>query len=456
MPGPDPAFRLPAVVKRRLANGLEVRTVEHETVPLVSFVLHVHEAGSGSDPTGREGLAALAADMVDEGTGALSAIDVSDALERIGASYSGRAVADAAVFALSTLARFADRGAALLADLVMRPSLREDDTARVRQQRLDRLRQLRDVPHAVAEREFLRVLYGVHPYGHPVIGWPGSLETLTRDDVVAFHAAAYRPARATLVVAGALTHDELAQVAERAFGGWPSATSEPGVVVGDRERKPDPSSRLIVVPRPGAQQSELWVGLLATRRATLDYPALLVMNAILGGEFVSRLNTKLREEKAITYVARTGFDWRVGPSPFLLQTRVETSATVEAIADALDEMDAIRGRRPPTSDEMDMARSALTHGFPRNFETVEQVAHAVGRLALYDLSDRYFEEFVTGVLAVTREEVMSVAKRYLNPERISTLVVGDHDAIAGSLDGLGLGEPVLRPTDTDEAGAAQT
>ena len=447
--GPDPPFRLPAVVRHHLANGLEVRTVEHQTVPLVSIVLHVPRGGSGSDPDGREGLAALTADMIDEGTGDLDAIDVSDALARIGASYTGRAGSDSAVFALSTLARHADRGAGLLADLVVRPSLREDDAERVRQQRLDLLRQLHDVPYAAAEREFLRVLYGAHPYGHPAIGRAGALRATTGDDIAEFHSSAYRPEGATLIVAGALAHEALARVAEHAFGEWTSPASQPRPVATDREVVQPRNGRLIVVPRAGAQQSELWVGVLTAPRATPDYPALLVMNAILGGEFVSRLNTKLREEKGITYVARTGFDWRAGLSPFLLQTRVETPATAEAIADARDEMGAIRARRPPLPDEMSVAVAALTRGFPRNFETVEQVARSVGRLAVYGLPDTYFEEFVPAVRAVTREDVTRVAEQYLDPVRLSTLVVGDHAAIAASLAGLGLGEPVLRPSDQE-------
>jgi zinc protease len=446
VPGPDPAFTLPTVVTHRLASGLEVRTVEHHTVPLVSFVLQVPGGGSSVDPEGREGLAAFVADMIDEGTADLSAIGVSEALARIGASYSGRAGSDAAAFSLSTLSRFADRGAALLADLVITPSLRSDDVGRVRKQRLDRLHQLRDVPHAAAEREFLSMLYGSHPYGHPAIGRSTALEALTHDDVVRFHASAYRPEGATLIVAGALSHDELARVAERAFGDWDSSSSEPAWVPERLDSTGHSDARLVVIPRAGAAQSELWIGLLTARRSTPDYPALLTMNAILGGEFVSRLNTKLREEKAVTYVARSGFDWRIGVSPFLFQTRVETAATAEAIADAHDEMAAIGSTWPATSDEMEMAVASLTRGFPRNFETVEQVARSVGRLTLYGLPDSYFEDFVPSIRAVTRDDVTRVAAQYLDTTRLSTLVVGDHGVVATSLAGLGLGEPVLRPS----------
>jgi len=167
--GPDPPFAFPGIVHHTLPNGLRVRVVEHRSVPVITFVLQV-AGGSGSDAASQEGLAAVVADMVDEGTGSLSAIEVSDALARIGAEYDLDVGADATTFALTTLTRFADRGASLLSSLVTAPSMRESDFERVRQLRVDRLRQLKDLAPAVAERAFLNLLYGTHPYGHLAIG----------------------------------------------------------------------------------------------------------------------------------------------------------------------------------------------------------------------------------------------------------------------------------------------
>src|SRR3954469_9511501 len=186
-PGPDPQFHFPEIAHHTLRNGLKVRTVEHPGVPVVTFVLQI-KGGLGADAAGREGLASLTADMVDEGTGSLSAIEVSDALARIGAEYDVDVGADATVFSLTTLTRFADCGSGILADLLTRPSLRQEDFDRVRQLRLDRLRQLKDLPPAVAEREFLRLLYGPHPYGHLAIGNEASLGQLDLSQVAAFHA----------------------------------------------------------------------------------------------------------------------------------------------------------------------------------------------------------------------------------------------------------------------------
>lgn len=441
--GPDPPFAFPEIVHHTLANGLAVKTVEHHSVPVVTFVLQV-DGGLAADPGGLEGLAALTADMADEGTGSLSAIDVSDALARIGAEYDVDVGPDATVFTLTTLARFAERGASLLAALVTRPSLREHDFARVRQLRLDRLRQLKELPPAVAERMFLHLLYGEHPYGHLAIGNERALRRLTLDLVAEFHASTYRPRRATLVAVGALSHAELRRLVEDAFGAWP-AHDAGGRPSGLPEPPAGGSTRLAVVPRERAAQSELRVGHLVTGRRTPDYPALIVMNAVLGGQFVSRVNLKLREEKGYTYGARTSFDWRRGPTPFSLQASVQTAATAEAVRDALAELSAIRGQRPPEAHELALAKASLTRGYPRYFETCQQVARAVAQLALYDLPDTYFEQFVPTVNAVTGDEVVAAARRHLDPDRLTTLIVGDHLVLEPALATLGLGSMRVLP-----------
>ena len=393
--GADPRFSFPAIVRHTLRNGLRVCTIEHHSVPVVTFSLQV-DGGSGADPQGLEGLAAVVADMADEGTGAMTALEVSDALSRIGADYDVDVGGDATEFSLTTLTRFASRGASLLADMVTRPRLLESEFTRIRQLRLDRLRQLKDVASAVAEQTFLRLIYGTHPYAHLSIGTDASLRRVTPDDVVSFHSRAVQPARATLVVCGAMSHDELLRHAEAAFGGWPAVADDLSAATPASDIVPAdaPLTRLAVVPRESAAQSELRIGHLTTRRVTPDYPALLVLNAVLGGQFVSRVNLKLREEKGYTYGARTSFDWRRGISPFALQTSVHTASTADAIADCLAEISAVMGSRPPSEEEMSLAKASLTRGYPRGFETAQQVARSVAVLSLYGLPDTYFEDFV--------------------------------------------------------------
>ncbi|OFW13357.1 MAG: hypothetical protein A3H29_17420 [Acidobacteria bacterium RIFCSPLOWO2_02_FULL_67_21] len=444
--GLDPIFRFPRIARHTLENGLDVRTVEHRTVPVSTFVLTV-AGGLGADAPGQEGLAAVTADMVDEGTGESDAIEVSEALARIGADYDVDVGADATLFTITTLSRFAEQGARLLSAILTQPSLRQADFDRVRQLRLDRLRQLNDLPPAVAERAFLRLLYPEHPYGHLAIGTSTSLRSLALDDVTRFHAGTFQPDRSTLVVAGPGSHDELRQLAEATFGGWSASRAVAPAAASDVE--PAVSlQRLAIVPREGAAQSELRIGHLSARRSTPDYAALLVMNAVLGGQFVSRVNLRLREEKGYTYGARTGFDWRRGLSPFSLQASVHTASTADAVRDTLAEFDAIGRSRPPSDSELALAKASLTRGYPRNFETVQQVARAAAQLALYDLPDTYFEAFIPRINAVGTDDVVSVAARYVDAARATTLIVGDHAAIGESLASLGLGELQVLPAES--------
>ncbi len=442
--GADPAFAFLQIARHRGNNGLDIRTVEHHTIPVITFVLHV-EAGAGCDPLSRQGLAALTADMLDEGTGALSAIDISDALARIGAEFDIDVGPDVATLTLTTLARFAERGAALLADLVVRPAMRNEDFERVRQLRIDRLRQLRDLPAATGERAFLRLLYGDHPYGHLSIGTDEALRAITLDEVRQFHSTCFRPGSATLVIAGDRSHEQMRALSEQAFGSWTGSTAQaPQQEPAAAQTAPSrPLARLALVPRERAAQSHLRIGHLAARRDSPDHAALLVMNAVLGGQFVSRINLKLREEKGYTYGARTGFDWRRGIGPFSLETSVDVAATADAVRDSLHELSAIRGEHPVTAQELALAKATLTRGYPRNFETAQQVARSISQLALYNLPDTYFETFVPTVNQISTDDVLRVASSYLDPSRLATLIVGDRLAIGDSLEDLQLGELVI-------------
>ena len=442
---PVPAFTFPGIERHVLPNGLKVRTVEHTSAPVLTLVVQV-EGGSGADPAPQEGLASLVADLVDEGTGSLSAIEVSDALARIGGDYDVDTGPDAITFSLTTLARFADRGAGLMAGLLTRPSLRESDFTRIRQLRIDRLRQIKDIASAVAERAFLRLLYGRHPYGHAPLGNEEALRALTLEDATAFHTGMFRPSQSTVVLAGGMRHAELLAVAERAFGGWTEPASQPPARTPASSIPAEPTSRRIaLVHREAAAQSELRIGHLAASRRTPDYAPLLMMNAILGGQFTSRVNMKLREEKAYTYGARTSFDWKRGLAPFALSTSVHTASTAAAIADASAEIEDIRGGRPVTEGELMHAKAALTRGYPAGFETAAQVARAVSQLALYDLPDTYFSDFVPTVSAVTAADVTRVAAQYLDPGRLTALVVGDAQVVAESLRTLSFGDPLEMP-----------
>jgi predicted Zn-dependent peptidase len=399
--------------------------------------------GSADDPAGQDGLAALTADMLDEGSGGRSAIELHEALARIGGQLDTDIGSDGTALTVSALARFTDRALMLLADMAARPALTDEDFARVRQLRLHRLRQLRDVPGAVAERAFVRLLFGADPYGHTPIGSERTVGAIDADDVRRFHRSLFTPASATVIAVGDCDHEGLTRLAAEAFAGW--TPGEPPAAAA-AAALPAPA-RLNVVARPGAPQSELRLGHIGLARNTPDYHAIIAANMVLGGQFVSRINLNLRQDKGYTYGARTGFDFRRRPGPFSIQASVHTAATAHAIEEVIREVVEIRGPRPITAEELAVGVAALTRGYARNFETAEQIARALTQIALYDLPDDYFDAFVPAVERVTPEEATAAAARYLHPERLTTLVVGDLDAIGADLPRLGLGEPAVLAND---------
>ena len=445
LPGlrPVPRFVFPAIDKSTLANGLRVWSVRHAGVPLIGFLLIVRR-GAADDPPGLEGLAATTADMLDEGTGSLSAIEVHQELARIGAQFDIDISPDATLVGLTALSRYAGRGLELLAGVAVRPTFAEADFIRVRQLRLNRLIQLRDMPGVVADRAFTRLLYGDAPYGHTPLGSEAALSALTVEDVRSFHARLLRPGAATLVAVGDCDHDTIRQLAEAAFGAWASGEAFTPDGRDGAARPP----RLNIVPRPGAPQSELRIGHVAVARSTPDYHALVAANMVLGGQYVSRINMNLRGDKGITYGAGTAFDFRRRPGPFTLKASVDSRATASAIRESIGEIAAIRGERPVSADELAVGVAALTRGYARNFETSDQIARGVAQLALYDLPDDYYSQFVPRVESLTPEEVMGAAARHLDPARLTTLVVGDVSAFGQDLDQLDLGTPAIVSADS--------
>jgi zinc protease len=436
--GVDPLLRFPEIRRHTLDNGLRVWTVEHDAVPLVSF-LAMLPIGASADPQDRPGLAAITSDMLDEGCGDLDAMDLHDALGRIGGHLDSEIGSDAIILTLSSLARYSDRASALLADMIVRPRMDPVDFHRVRELRLNRLIQLRDLAPALADRAFARLVYGDHPYGHMPLGTEASLQAVTLDEVSRFHRTMFIPSRMTVIAAGDATHDALVAAVEGSFGSWRPLAEARQIDAAIWPLPPVPQERIALLHRPGAAQSELRIGHVAAPRRTPDYHALVVLNIILGGQFVSRINMNLREDKGYTYGARTSFDFRRAAGPFVLNASVQSEVTVEAIIEALDELHAIRGPRPVTDAELRAGRAALTRGYPRNFETAEQISRGAAQLALYDLPDDYFSTFMAKVMAVDEANVTRVAEQYIDPARLMTVIVGDREKVVPALPRLNLG-----------------
>ncbi|HVW06014.1 MAG TPA: pitrilysin family protein [Vicinamibacterales bacterium] len=439
-PGHPTPIHFPAITRTRLDNGLGVWGIAHRRAPIVTATLLLAR-GSGDDPIGRHGLASLTGDLLDEGAGTRDAIALADAFGRLGTQLDIDVGPDATSLTVSGLARVLPQALALMADVVMRPRIEAADFARVRELRLSRLRQLSRSAATMADRAYVSALFGAHAYGHGALGTSASLDAISIDDARAFWSAMYGPVASTLIVVGDVDVAEIGAHVDTTFGGWREGTAAP-----PRAVTPDatPDRRVLLVDRPGAPQAELRIGHVGPSRLTPAYHALVTLNAVLGGQFTSRINRRLREEKGVTYGARTSFDFRRVAGTFSCDTSVQADATGTAVADVLDELDRVRQDEVPAV-ELDAAKASLTRGYVRNFETAGQLARAAVQLAAYGLADDTFDRFVPGVDVVSRAAVHAAASEFIRPADATIVVVGDAETCQAQLETLGRTVELARP-----------
>jgi zinc protease len=427
----DPKLTLPAVQRRKLSNGLEVVIVEHHELPVVSMNL-VMKMGAAGDPAGKGGLASLTADLLDEGTTTRDTLQISDQLARIGSAIQIGAGWDSTTASLRTLTRHLDRALEIYADVITNPAFPDKELQRLRQQRLAALRQQRDSPEAIAGLVFQKVLYGGnHPYGHPLSGDEASLQTLSTEDARSFYESYLRPNNSALIVVGDVKPDAVVAKLEKAFAGWKSG-HVPAVDVSAAPIQRDKAA-IYLIDRPGSVQSVIQIGQVGVPRSSPDYFPIFVMNRILGGASSARINLNLREDKGYTYGASSSFSFRRGAGPFTAAAPVQGFSTKESVMEFMKELRGIRGEMPVSPAELEAAKQSIVRGFPRGFETPDQIANGLELIVTYDLPDSYFNSYIERVQAVTLEDINRVANRYLQPDRMAVVIVGDRSKIEQGL-----------------------
>ena len=433
VPGASMPVHFPHVVTDELANGLRVQVIAQATVPAFTAMLVVGR-GTSADPVDQHGLASLTGDLLDEGAGTRDAIELAEALARIGVQFDIDAGPDATWISIAGVTHHLRAAFDLLADIVMRPRLAEPDFERVRELRVNRLRQLSRSTGTIADRVFVSSVFGSHPYGHGALGTTTALTAMTAADARAFWSDGYRPRASTLIVSGPVTPVDTVRAAADAFGAWPDTGDVEPI---DAVPLPSGASRVWLVDRPGAPQSELRIGHVGPPRATASYHALVTLNALLGGQFTSRINRRLREEKGITYGARTSFDFRRLAGTFSCDTSVQADATAAAVADVLAEYEDIRRDAGVTPAELAHAQASLTRGYVRHFETPGQIVRSAAQLVTHGLPADTFDRFVPAVEAVTSGDVRAAAVSSIHPAQAAIVVVGDATVCQASLESLG-------------------
>jgi len=443
--GPAPSLKLPAIQKQKLSNGLAVWIVEHREVPLAQINLIVR-SGSAADPIGQYGVGSLTAAMLDEGAGSRSALDLADAIEFLGANLSTGSTFDSSAVRMSVpVSRLAD-ALPLMADVALRPTFPAAELDRLRKERLTALLQARDNPAALVQLAFPRMVFGpTHRYGTSANGLPATIEALTADDLRAFYRSHFRPDNATLLVVGDLTPAAALPMLEKAFGGWTAGGM--AALTAAVPNAPQLGRRQVyLVDKPEAAQSQIRIGWVGVARSTPDYAVLEVLNTVLGGSFTSRLNQNLREKNGYAYGASSAFDMRMSAGPFLAAAGVQTDKTADALREFFNELNGIL--TPVPAEELAKARNYVALGFPGEFETTGDMARKLEELVIYDLPEATFSNFVPGVTAVTAADLQRAAARFIQPEKMAVVVVGDLKVIEGPIRALNLGPVMIVPIDS--------
>jgi len=434
-PGPPAPLRLPSIQKQKLSNGLPVWIVDDHKVPVAQVNLVVF-SGTANDPPGKYGVASFAAAMLEEGAGSRSALEIADAVDFLGADVGATSTSDASAVRLHVpVARLAD-ALPIMGDVALRPTFPRDELDRQRQQRLTSLLQGRDDPPTIAAVAFSRVLYGKgHRYGTAQMGTAETIKTFTSDDLRSFYAAAFRPQNATLLAVGDFNAATVVPLLEKTFGSWKAAASAAPEKLPPVE--PPARRQIYLIDKPGAPQSQIRIGSIGVPRSTPDYFPIIVMNTILGGSFTSRLNNNLREVHGYAYGASSGFDMRLGPGPFFAAAGVQTDKTAEALTEFFNELNAIL--KPVPAEELARAKNYVSLRYPSSFESTGDISRRLEDALVYQLPDDYFTKYVQNIQAVSAADVQRVAQKYVQPDRVAVVVVGDLKAIEPRIRALNLG-----------------
>jgi zinc protease len=435
--GPRPEWRAPVPEQRRTADGMELIVLQRGGLPLERVVIALR-AGSMLDPPATPGLANATAHMLEEGgAGELGRLALEQAFEALGAELHVQCTEDGVFLSFSVLAPKLQRALELLAAVLIRPRFDAAAWGEVKERILAEILREKDDPEKLAHELFAELVFTGHPYGHDPLGTAPAIRALDRDALAAFHRAHYGPAVASLVLVGPVAPQAATEMVDRAFAGWTADVQPPATTPVERSRP-----RFVLVDRPGAPQSELRLGHTGPPRATPDFPALCVLEMVLGGSFTSRLNQDLRERLGYTYDIGAHFALLRAGGRLTVTSAVRTDVTAEAIAEIRRQLEAVR--RTISEDELRKAAALVESGIVDSFGDGAQAALLFAELALGAVPlDRYNR--LPGELGrLDLSGVQAVGERLILPDDLVIVVVGDRRKIERGLRALP-GLPELEP-----------
>jgi zinc protease len=443
--GEDRPFVAPAVQSAKLANGLQVFVVERHDLPKVNVRI-VSRAGAASDPVDKLGVANLALATIDLGTPTRKALEIEDGLGALGTELAANPGREGAALSFDVLTRNLAPAMDIVSDVVQHPTYPADEFAREKKRVLDQLAQADRSGNALAQRIQPMLAFGpTHPYGRPVAGLKGTVEAITREDLVQFHQARWKPGSTALVIAGDITLADATALATKAFGGWTGGAA-PLVTV--PPPTPAPAGRLYLVDRPDAAQTVVAQYLPAPTRTSPDYDALTLVDAVWGGGGVStRLNLNLRENKGYSYAIFSSFNPMRMSGNWFAGGGIQTDKTAPAIAEFDKEMKDLAGAKPISADELAVARQRRMRGYAQRFESLDRVTAEIANLWVIGLPLTELQREYDGTGKQTLDQVLAAEKKYVSPSASSMLLVGDRAKIEKDVKALNVGDVVLLDTE---------
>ncbi len=438
-PGPVPHFTLldeTKLTRTQLSNGINVWLYRYKKLPVVQVYLAVH-TGAFSDPVDKAGMTNLFADMLDEGTKNRSALQIADDFDFLGTNFNTWSSMDGCGASMLSMREHLEASLEIFSDVIRNPEFPEQELTRVRKNILTSILQEEDQPNVLATKVFVKTIYGKdHPYGYPRLGTTESVQFITADDLREKYSKYFKPDNASIIVVGDIGLQELSERLENALSGWkqgdiPKVTLP---AIPDRDR-----ATIYLTNRAEAAQSQIRIGHRGIERTHKDYFPVLVMNQILGGQFTSRINLNLREDKGYTYGAASIWEMRKFGGHFITTGGFQGEYTDKSVEEIMKELHTIR-EKGVSEEELAAAKDGLVRSLPRQFETPSQIATKLATVALYELPENYYDTYVDNVQQVTVDDVKRVTSDYIHPSKVAVVVVGDVQKIKKPLEKLGIGD----------------
>jgi len=424
-------FDLPKMNSFSIANFLNVYHVNKNTLPIVQINLII-PAGSIYDPEGKQGISTLTSMLIDEGDGDLSGLEISDRIEGLGSILNINSNKEFTTISLLTLKENLEKSLEIFSLILISPTFEDSEFTRESARLQTQIMQLNDDPSYLASREFQKVIYDKTAYKFPASGTLNSIKNLSLTDVRDFYNKKYSPNGSFLIIVGEIEENESRQLLNKYFENWPNK-----IITEKKDNTVAKSKKeIVIVDKQDAAQSEIKLGHYSKGRNSEDFYSRTVLNSILGGQFSSRINLNLREDKGFTYGAHSNYSYNRIGSTFTVSTSVKSEHTSNALKEIIFELNSIK--TTVTDEELAFAKSYLIRRFPSLFETYSQVATNLSLIPIFNLNKNYFKDYVNKIENVSLTDIHRAADENILLDNLVVVIAGNRSIIEDDLNKLAI------------------